>query len=85
MPLPSYALAHPLPLKSDVGVSRSAMPKVHQRLVHVSLECDADLESVYVNVVWADAVTANAKGRSTDNFIVRKFRKKILDIGIFAI
>ena len=35
-----------------------------------------DLESVYADVVWADDVTANAKGRSTDNFIVRKFRKK---------
>jgi hypothetical protein len=44
-----------------------------------------DLESVYADVVWADAVTANAKGRSTDNFIVRKFRKKILEMGIFAI
>jgi hypothetical protein len=44
-----------------------------------------DLESAYADVVWADAVTANAKGRSTDNFIVRKFRKKILEIGIFAI
>lgn len=33
---------------------------------------------MYADVVWADAVTANAKGRSTDNFIVRKFRKKNL-------
>ena len=37
-----------------------------------------DLESVYADVVWADDVTANAKGRSTDSFIVRKFRKKNL-------
>lgn len=37
----------------------------------------SDLESLYADVVWADAVT-NAKGTSTDNFIVRKFRKKNL-------
>jgi hypothetical protein len=52
MPLPSYAPAHPLPLptsrpmKSDVGVSGSAMPNYIQRLdlwCHVSLECNAGL------------------------------------------
>ena len=37
-----------------------------------------DLESVY-------AVIADVKGRNADNFVVRKFRKKISKIRIFAL